>query len=330
MKRNSNPTIADVAKLAGVSTATVSRVLNGKPSVSSETREKIKKVMNDLGFPQTKSISLNGGTILLCISNLANPFNISVSEGVQRTAMQKGYEVLLIQSPNDITFYSEYERLSRSHQFIGIIFLAPVRNLHLIEAIHQQCPVVMCSEYLHSNEISYVSTDDYLAAKIAINHLISSGRHKVALINGSSEKKYSQNRERGFREAMYEANLEINESWVLHIPAINYSLAINYVERLFHQTEFPDAIFAISDIFASAAIHVIKKRGLKVPQDIAVIGFDNTDISLMTEPSITTIQQPAHDIGDQSCELLIEKIHNPNADAKHILLGTELILREST
>lgn len=330
MENTEKITIQEIAELAGVSIATVSRVLNHKANVSVKTREKVMQAMNSAGFQPASLSRPDSGSILMCVSNLSNPFNVSVINGAQRIANQQGYRLLLIQTHSGFHSIESFESMAREHQFLGIIFLVPSKNLSLLEEINRRCPLVMCSEYLLHPEISYVSIDDCLAAKTAVHYLHSIGYHKIALLNGSLEKKYSQNRECGFREAMAEAGYPVHEEWIKHIHSINYALAYNCACSLLNQPDRPNALFAISDVFAAAAIHAAQKLGLRVPEDLPVIGFDNTDISIMTSPTITTVQQPADAIGAQSCEILLEKIRNPKAEVRHVFLNTDLILREST
>jgi DNA-binding LacI/PurR family transcriptional regulator len=129
---------------------------------------------------------------------------------------------------------------------------------------------------------------------------------------------------------MQKAGMEIREDWIVHVPALSYSQAFSYILNILKERDHPDGIFAVSDMYAVAALHAIKKAGFRVPEDISVIGFDNSEISSMVDPPITTIAQPSFQIGYQSCELLIEKINTPNVAKKQLLLNTELIIRNST
>ena len=188
----------------------------------------------------------------------------------------------------------------------------------------------MCSEHCEDYNISFVSIDDIAAAQKATQYLISTGRRKIAMMNSSTQFKYARHREKGFRLALEEAQIIPNEDWILHLSTMSYGLAMANAMHILSQPDRPDAIFAASDVYAIGVIKAAHKLGLNVPDDLAVVGFDNIEISTMTEPSITTIKQPSRQIGFQSCELLVEQIVNPNADPRQITLETELIVRDST
>ena len=174
------------------------------------------------------------------------------------------------------------------------------------------------------------SIDSVMAARRAVQFLQAVGYSKIALINSSLQYKYAQDRQFGYEQALTEAGLTVRPEWLVHITDVNYSLAAGAAERLLGLPDRPDAIFAVSDVIAAAVIKVARRLGIKVPQDLGVIGFDNTEISQMMEPSITTINQPRYELGAYACDLLLEQIKNPKAPARQLLLNTELIAREST
>jgi DNA-binding LacI/PurR family transcriptional regulator len=331
MAKDEKMTIKRIAELTGVSTATVSRVLNHKTTVNEETRRKILAVMEEQSI-NAPVLSSNAGsrTILLFVPDFNNPFNNLIIEGVQRSAYHNHYRVFILQSREKYLSFEDYDDAVKNHSFSGIILLSSATNQKLLELLTVSCPIVMCSEYCDVNGISFVSTDDISAARKAVEHLISCGCRKVALINFSLQFRFSRCREQGYTAALEGAGLSKNEDWIVHLSSISYSLAYSYTQSLLSQPNPPDAIFAVSDVFAVAAIHAVQKMGLRVPEDISVIGFDNVELSAMTNPSLTTIEQPGIQMGYQSCELLIEKIHNPRTAKKRIILNTELIVREST
>jgi DNA-binding LacI/PurR family transcriptional regulator len=329
--RDSKTTIKQIAEMAGVSIATVSRVLNHKTTVNEKTRRKILDVMESLKYsgpalPAEPSCR----TILLFVPDFSNPFTTIIIRGVQQSAYRNNYRVFIVQSKEKHLTFEDYEEALKSHTFAGIVLLSSVTNIKLLELLTLSCPIVMCSSYCDVNGISYVSIDDVSAARKATEYLISCGRKKIAFLNFSLNFSFAQLREQGFTEALLKAGLEKHEDLLVHLSSINYSPAYSHTLSLLSQPNRPDAIFAVSDVFAVAAIHGIQKSGLRVPEDIAVIGFDNIDVSAMTNPPLTTIEQPGIQMGYQACELLIEKIHNPKTAKKRLVLDTELIVREST
>lgn len=326
-------TIEAIAKQSQVSIATVSRIINNKDNVKPETRQKVLKVMEDLKFlpSQPSALSDSGSkVILMCIPEFHNPFNSLVIDGVQNAAHAQGYDILILQSHGYYTDKEDYTNILKSNSIAGILILAAVPHAELLEELSFRCPVVMCSEYPENYGVSYVSIDDVASAKKAVNYLISTGRHKIGFINANKQFKYARHREKGYMEAMHEANLEINPSWITHISSINYRMALSNALHILKLPERPDAFFTCSDVFAISAINAAKQLNLKVPTDVSVIGFDNIELSIMSDPPVTTIEQPSLQLGYQACELLIEKINNPESAVKQIILDTELIVRNST
>jgi DNA-binding LacI/PurR family transcriptional regulator len=205
-----------------------------------------------------------------------------------------------------------------------------VSDIGLLEKLNMRCPLVMCSEFCEGCDVSYVSIDDYSAGKNATDYLISIGQKKIALMNSTLENKYARHREEGYLTSLRNAGIEINENWITHVSDVSFNLALTAATHILNSNNRPDAFFAASDIFAAAIIKAAKKMGLSVPQDISVVGFDNTDISIIADPAITTISQPSFQMGYQACDLLLSKMSNPGTPNKQILLDTELIVRGST
>ncbi len=326
-------TLQQIADAANVSIATVSRVLNNKDKVNPRTRDRILKTMEELDFQPRSSSMISDTTsriILLCVPEFNNPFNAPVIEGIQNSAHTHGYDVLILQSRDYYTDTSDYTNILRSTPIAGIIILASVPNAELLSNLLTRFPVVMCSEHVEGNCTPYVSIDNRAAARKAVNYLISIGCRRIGLVNSNLSFHYAREREQGYLEALEASNLTVNPSWIAHISTVDYSLAISNALYILGQPNRPDAIFAVSDLYAISVIKAASKLGIRVPEDLSVIGFDNIDLATMATPAITTIDQPAFQIGFQSCELLMEKIENPSIEEKHILLETELVVREST
>lgn len=332
MYNNSRITIADVAKLANVSTATVSRIINNKDTVSPQTRERVINAMKRLHFLENSSaLDTESTTILMFVPNWGNPFGLKLMNGVVASAKAHNYQVFFYNVDCFDKRFSEYRHVFNACDFCGVLLLSPVANATFLEDLSMRCPVVMCSEYVDTPCISFVSVDDRAAAQKAVEYLLSIGRRRIALFNGSMEKKYARFREQGYRDALAAYDVSVNESLLVHISTIDYALATSYAISLLSQADRPDAVFAISDVFAAAVINTATKLGLRVPEDLAVVGFDDIDLATQTSPSITTVRQPSFQIGYQACDMLIEMLHAPDAVAgRKIMLDTELIIREST
>lgn len=326
-------TIEELAQKADVSIATVSRVINNKGNVKKATRDHVIEVMQEYDFqpPNMHSLSDPNSKILLtCVPDFCNPFYNPVIDGIQKAAHENDYDVLLLQSRDYYTETSDFTNILKEKAIAGILILSSVPTAALLNELSFKCPVVMCCEYPEDNSASYVSINDVAATITAINYLVSTGCKKIGLMNSSLKFKYARHREKGFSLALKEHGLEINEAWVSHISSINYNFAYSSALHMLQLPDRPDAIFACSDVYGIAIVNAAKTLGLRIPEDLSVIGFDNTEISLMSDPPLTTIDQPKMQLGYQSCELLIDKIKYPHAIDKQIVLNTELVIRGST
>lgn len=325
----------DIARAAGVSNATVSRVLNNQSVVNPETYRKVVDAMNTLGYSHTLSVSSGNGKdiasnlIVISLPAISNPFYNEIAIGVQDAAKRFGYRVLISNAPLDSDGLNQLISLINESHVTGVITLNSLTS-RALERLSAVTYVVQCCEFSEGCNVPYVSIDDYQATRTALNHLYSHGRKDIAFINGPLSYKYARHRHNSYVDFMREHRLPIREDRIIQLSSVDYAIAVASLTQLLSQADPPDAIFAVSDVFACAAIKVAKKYGLRVPQDLMVIGFDNIDISSMCDPTITTINQPKNQLGYMACELLVEKMSNPNAQVKQILLDTELIVREST
>ncbi len=326
-------TMEEIAQRANVSIATISRIINNKDTVKTQTKERVLRVMEEMGVhPKAASVlsDMSSNMILMCVPDFSNPFNSPVIDGVQKAAYNSGYDVLLLQSKDFYKSSEDYLKLIQNHSIAGMLILSPAPGSDLMDQLRFRCPIVMCSEYAEDYGISYVSIDDVLASEKAVNYLISTGCRKIAFLNCSLQFKYARHREKGYLKAVKAAGLEQNPSWISHVPYINYQLAFSNAKHILSLENRPDGVFACSDVFAVAAVQAAKELGLRVPEDVSVVGFDNIDLSVMSDPQITTISQPSYNLGFQACGLLLEKIKNADTPDRQIILDTELIVRGST
>ncbi len=164
---------------------------------------------------------------------------------------------------------------------------------------------------------------------MVVAYMASKGRTRIAFIDGPRRFKYSRYRLEGFLKGLADAGLEANPNFIAQLPELSYDAALSVATQMLNLPERPDAVFAASDVFASAMVKVARRRGLRIPDDIGIIGFDNTNVSIMCEPSLTTVNQPQYQMGFIACEMLIEQIKNPKTLPRQIMLDVELIIRES-
>lgn len=328
MALSKNLTISQIAEKAHVSIATASRVINQPGAVKPATREKVLQAMKDLNY-QYKGNRNDSKFILTSFPDFDNPFNAEIISGIQAAAKRRGYRPFL-QQMEDFRSPDSYKFLLNQQVFGGIIFAHLVPDKSLLDSLCLQHPVVMCSEHSDTDAVPFVAINDYSAAHDAMDYLISIGKKRIALLNSSLDYNYAVHRERGYRAALTHAGLPVQEEWIVHLPGIDAEFAYSTAVSILSAPERPDAFFCVSDMFASAVIKAARSLNLSIPQDVAILGFDNIYLTTMTVPSITTVSQPTYQIGHQSCNLLIDLMEGKTVLNKRVILDTELIVRGST
>lgn len=333
MRAKKKVSLQDIAKEAEVSIATVSRVINQKSSVKAETRERVLKILIENAYPMPTVTAApdDSSTIVVFVPDFANPFTSVVLDGIRKSAKLNRYNtVMIVAKEADHDSLEDYLDLIRDVNAKGIISVAALPNETVACSLNQHIPTVMCSEYIASKNVTYVSVDNYKAAFDATDYLIQSGRQRIVHFNSTLNHQYAREREAGFRDALEQRQLAVDESLLLHLPRIHYQLALSQIEFLLESHPDIDGVFASSDIFAAATVEAALKLGRKVPDDLSIIGFDDIEIATIITPKLTTVHQPSFELGFQACELLKEKIASPQIDAKQIMLYTNLVIRETT
>ena len=282
-----------------------------------------------ISFSKKMSEPVNSGLLVLNLPSLENPFYSEIVKGAKAAAMRHGYTLLInVEHLNYDTFpgFSEFLKKVR---IAGVITLNHIPK-RLLEQLADLLPPIQCCEYDADTDISFVSIDDVSTSRLVMQHIFSTGMRKVALVNGPIQYKYARQRLEGYLSALREAGIEADNSWIIHLPEINYHMAISAITQLLTTPNPPNALYAVSDVFAAAAVRAAANCGIRVPQDLVVVGFDNVEISCTTNPTLTTVSQPKFQLGFTACELLIEKIENPKAPKREIFFDTELVVRESS
>ena len=322
--------LKDVANLANVSTATVSRVLTGRDKVSEYTKEKVLAAINELNYQPNylgrQLRELQTSNILVVLPDLSNPFFYDVLQGIELKAMEYGYELLLKDMKNKEKKDLDYFNYLNQKQVAGIILLA-VGEQRKIDDLSNGRLVLACA-YLEKSEIPNVSINNTESAYKMTKHLISLGHEKIAFIAGGMKTISSGDRLKGYNQALLEAEIEINE---LYVKDGDYSFqsGINATEKLLELDIPPTAIFAASDQMAAGAIKYIKSKGLSVPEDIAVTGFDNIELASIIDPELTTISQPSLEIGQVAMKMMHKLISGEEILTSKVILEAKLVIRES-
>ena len=327
-------TIRDVANTAGVSLSTVSRVLHDHPAVDSDLQRRVLQAIEQLGYQPNRSAqrlrSNMSSVIGLMISDIENPFFTSIVRGVEDVAYREQMTVILCNTDEDLQKQERYVDVMVQERVAGLI-IAPA-NGDSIESLRKLqdagIPIVLLDRNIGSNRIDAVSVDNISAAYTATRHLISLGRKHIAIVNGDTKIKTFEDRLQGYRRALIEANLKPNRNHIIEVrPIIERSLQATV--ELMQTTPRPDAIFAGNNLITIGALKAINQLKLRIPEEVALVGFDDMPWSNELCPPVTSVAQPTYELGQEAARLLIRRLQTPNGFQQTVVLQTRLIVRES-
>lgn len=326
-------TIQEVAKEAGVSVATVSRVLNHPASVSAMTRAKVETVIERLQYnPNMLGRNLRcaeSRMLLVLVPSISNPFYSKIVQGIEDVARRNHYNILLCTTDSDVERENIYLDLLRNRMADGVISMDPAVDVANIKQLGSAYPVIQCCEYSETDETPYVSIDNQTAAYKAVKHLLMMGHKRVAIINSDERFLYARHRQEGYLRALQEFAIPVVDDFIIHTD-LHFESGHRAMKTLLSLPNRPTAVFAVSDTLAIGALRSIKEAGLKVPDDMAVVGFDNIPFASMMNPSLTTVAQPMYEIGCEAARMLIKRMTSPQERVESVVLDYELIIREST
>lgn len=331
-------TIYEIAKKAGVSPTTVSKVINNYPDVSEKTRSKIKKILNDENFyPNSQAqtlITKKTWTLgIVYYENLGfglnHPFFAGVIESFKRQADKYGYS-LLFGSINNRLRNNTFLEYFKHKNVDGIAVICTADNDEEIsEMIESDFPIVLVDK--HSNKTAAVGSNHFEGSRIAVNYLYELGHTRIAHIPGSDDENNwpSAERKLGYRKAMEELGLKINKRYIASCGNYDVKGGYNSMKELLSLKIRPTAVFVASDKMAIGAIDAIKDAGLKVPEDISIIGFDDIELAQYVTPKLTTVKQDGELIGKTAIDLLVKEIDSKTKINENVIVPVELIERES-
>lgn len=321
--------IQEIAKKAGVSVATVSRVLNHSASVSPKTREKVEKAIKELNYePNMLGRNLRNAEsrlILVLLPSIANPFYSEIINGIQNVAIANDYHILLCETDSKPERENIYFNMVKKKLADGVISMDPTVNMEKLNEIAQNHPVILCSEYEEGGSIPYVTIDSELAAYQAVKHLIQLGNEKIAFMSSDEKFLYARLRRAGYERALKEFNIPIRDEYIVHAKEVDFQHGVHAMRKLLQLEDKPTALFAVADTLAIGALKAMHLQGAK---PMAVIGFDNISFANMTNPTLTTVSQPMYEMGKIAAEMLLNSMKGKKVES--IILDHELIIREST
>ncbi|MCM3587756.1 LacI family transcriptional regulator [Mesobacillus maritimus] len=324
--------IADVAKLANVSTATVSRVISNSGTVKKETAEKVMEAVKKLNYqPNVLARQLRRSetkTILVVVPDITNTFFSEVLRGIESVAIQIGYQVLLGDARNNAESEASYLTILGQKKADGLILLTARSNQKMLEEISQDYPVVLACEYYEGSRLPTVSIDNVSSARKATEYLISLNHKRIGHISGPLNVVVGRDRCKGFHQAMAQHGLSVDPSLVQE-GEFSFESGFNLMMKFLALEDFPTAIFAGNDEMAMGAVKAIKSKGFKVPEDFSVIGFDDIKFASIFEPALTTVAQPTFDMGQKAMQLLLKIINGEELEKSQFILPDKLIVRDS-
>ncbi|MBD8836778.1 LacI family DNA-binding transcriptional regulator [Paenibacillus sp. FSL K6-4396] len=328
-------TIYDIAKKANVSAMTVSKVINHTGRISSATRERVQQVIDELGYipnSNARSLVLQRTQMLsLLITDITNPFYTTLARGAEDAAHLRGYRLLFGNSDEDYHKEKDYVDAILSTRVDGVLF-APAgdRSLtHLKQLQERHIPFVFLDRTVPGITSDVIAGDSREGAIELIRYLVQLGHRRIALVNGSSEVSTARLREEGYIEGMREVGVDIDPELVLRTGYRDFSDEEG-LDQLLSQPEKPTAIFAANNMLAIGVIRLLRKRGLRVPEDISVVCFDDLDLASAFDPFLTVAAQPAYDFGFQGVQMLIDRIEGKApSEAQTVILPSELRIRAS-
>lgn len=329
-------TIYEIAEKLGVSTATVSRALNNKGYVRRELKEQILALAKEMGYvPNSLARGLVSGltkVTALIVPDIANSFFALVARGVEDMAYEHGYSLIICNTDGLESKERKYVRIARERQVDGIIFIGSIASkAYLRDLVQAGVPIVIADRYVDGLNVDMVLNDNLKGAKDAVSHLIRLGHQAVATIRGPQDTKPGIDRYVGYVEAMQEHFLEILPEWVQDGDFKERS-GYEAAKRLLALSERPTAIFASNDLMALGALTAIEEAGLRVPHDIAVVGYDDIPLASRVRPKLTTVAQPKYELGQRAMDRLIRRLSESGSESKPetMVLQPRLVIRDSS
>ena len=339
MKKNNDVTIYHIAEKLGLATSTISRALKDHYSIGEKTTQLVKDTAAEMGFrPNVLAASLRSKktkTIGVLITRINRPFLSSLISGIEETLQKAGYNTIIIQSNDSYKNEVNMTKVLYSNRVSGVICslaMETQNTSHFQQFINSNIPLVFVDRVPKEIDTCRVMIDNYSAGYKATQHLIDQGCKRIAHYAGSQFRNVYSERKRGYLDALKHNKLVADNDLLVYFKILSYEEGEIVTNRLLDLKNPPDGIFSSNDSTAVAAIKVAKKRNIRVPDDLAIIGFNNDPISEIIEPSLSTITHPAFEMGKASAEKILHLLESPIPDeVKEItFLNTEVLVRESS
>lgn len=325
------PTIIDVAREAGVSSATVSRVLNDSSNVSEETCLRVKAAIAKLDYTpnlSSRNLRRKESRIILVMLPDIGAFYGGILAGIDIRARQAGYNPLITATNRNPVHERELTRMLDHRQADGVISMTPTLPVHEMIALNRRFPFIQCCEYSENSGLSHVSIDNYGATYQAASYFVRTGHTRIAMISSSNAYISTRLREKAYLQVLEDNGIPFNPEY-LRQGTYSFESGYEHAQVLLHLSPAPTAILCICDSVAAGCISAVIHASLRVPEDVSVMGFDNINIAKMLQPSLSTVSQPLRRLGATAVELFLERIGGKRKPVE-IFLPHELVIRNST
>lgn len=326
--------ISDVAELAGLSVSTVSRVINNHKYVTEDKRQKVLEAMDSLNYqPSTAARQLRGqqAKILgIIVPRITNPFFSYLVDEIQKRSLAKGFQLMIFQSDEDKEKELSFLQLLSQKQIDGVIMCAVENSEEVISSYLKYGPIILCNEKFANSDLPTVSLDQEKGAYMGVNYLLNSGCTKIAYCTGGLFAENGKDKERndGYSKALKSHGLKANPDWIF-VDQHTIEDGKQIANKINEMPDKPDGLFTGSDEVAVGFIVEAAKLGIDVPNEIAVIGFDDQPIAELTSPSLTTIRQPINELGKQTIDLMFSILEKKPYNIEKEKLVMNLVIRES-
>lgn len=327
-------TIDDVAKYAQVSRATVSRVLNNNPTVDADMRARVMDAIQALGYQPNRAArrlrAQSSSVVGLIISDIQNPYFLSVIRGVEDAAYAEKMSLILCNSDEDPAKERMYLNVMQAEQVAGLIIVpAHSGNGQDLNELRQAgIPIILLDRVVKHVDVDAIKVDNEHGAFEAVTHLIDLGYRRIATIAGSRHLTTGRERYQGYRSALEAADIPLNEKWV---KFGNFKTETGYdlARELMQDPEPPDAIFVANNLMSLGALRAFREQSIRVPEDVAIVGFDDLPWSGELYAPLTAVSQPTYELGKEAVNLLLGRLANPDSPVRTVVLQPRLIIRES-
>jgi LacI family transcriptional regulator len=328
-------TMQDVAKRAGVSAMTVSRVVNGREGVDSETQRRVEETIRALDFVPNRIarglVSQKTQTIGLIVPDVVNPFFAPVVRGAESAARKAGYRVLLCNSEGDLRLEREYIDDLVAHRVEGLL-LAPASDRSrssILSLLRGGFPLVLIDRALPNADCDLIVADSANGARRLVEHLIAVGHREIAHVTDAEDTSTGRERLMGYREALEAAGIPFQSELVIQ-TTVDRIGGYRAAQEILARVPLPTAVFTVNNMTAVGTMEALRERGLSVPKDMGLVCFDDVEHLAVLSPFLTVIDQPAETFGSLGAQLLLERMSGKaSSRPRRIVLQTDLIVRES-